>query len=190
MMMVTSSAQIREASQQWNQASKGLNACLKRGLSDSSDTLKSSGTVLLFSLLISSKPLLLMKMWLGYASKITLWSLPLQALCPLRSVQAATQLQISHCEDGMHWLDGCSRICVVGVYFSGTLEGGQMGNNLEFFGEVLGLFLVFCFFYYYIIHIHGWRAVLWVNDVGINRWDVCFWERHSASDRTPCMAIM
>ena len=55
----------------------------------------------------------------------------------------------------MHWLDGCSSICVVGRYFSGTLEGGQMGDNLEFFGEVLGLFLVFCLFYYYIIHIHA-----------------------------------
>jgi len=55
----------------------------------------------------------------------------------------------------MHWLDGCSRIRVVGAYFSGTLEGGQMGDNLEFFGEVLGLFLVFCLLYYYIIHIHA-----------------------------------
>jgi hypothetical protein len=54
----------------------------------------------------------------------------------------------------MYWLDGCSTICVVGGYFSGTLEDGQIGDNLEFFGEVLGLFLVFCLFYYYIIHIH------------------------------------
>jgi len=30
-----------------------------------------------------------------------------------------------------------------------------MGDNLEFFSEVLGLFLVFCLFYYYIIHIHA-----------------------------------
>jgi hypothetical protein len=44
----------------------------------------------------------------------------------------------------MHWLDSCSRICLVGGYFSGTLEGGQMRDNLEFFGEVLGLFLVYC----------------------------------------------
>jgi len=43
----------------------------------------------------------------------------------------------------------------VGGYFSSTLEGGWMGDNLEFFGEVLGLFLVFCLFYYYIIHIHA-----------------------------------
>ena len=43
----------------------------------------------------------------------------------------------------------------MGGYFSATLEGGRMGDNLEFFGEVLGLFLVFCLFYYYIIHIHA-----------------------------------
>jgi hypothetical protein len=55
----------------------------------------------------------------------------------------------------MHWLDGCSRIWVVGGYFSVTLEGGRMGDNLVFFGEVLGLFLGFCLFYYYITHIHA-----------------------------------
>ena len=43
----------------------------------------------------------------------------------------------------------------MGGYFSGTLEGGQMGDSLEFFGEVLGLFLLFCLFCYYIIHIHA-----------------------------------
>jgi len=53
----------------------------------------------------------------------------------------------------MHWLDGWSKICIVGGYFSGTLEGGWMADNLRFFGEVLGLFLVFCVFDYYIIHI-------------------------------------
>jgi hypothetical protein len=42
----------------------------------------------------------------------------------------------------MHWLDGCSRICTVDGYFSGDLEGGWMGHNLECFGDVLGLFLV------------------------------------------------
>jgi len=55
----------------------------------------------------------------------------------------------------MHWLDSCWRICVVGGYLSGTLEGGRMGHNLEFFGEDMSLFLVFCLFYYYIIHIHA-----------------------------------
>ena len=94
-------------------------------------------------------------MWLGYVSTITLRILPLQALWTIDSVQAAAQLQISRCEDGMHWLDGCLRIWVVGGYFSGTLGGGRMGDNLEFFGEVLGLFLVFCLIYYYIIHIHA-----------------------------------
>jgi len=55
----------------------------------------------------------------------------------------------------MHWLDGCSRLCVVGGNFSGTLNCGQMGDNWEFFGEVLGLFLLFCLFYYYIGQIHA-----------------------------------
>jgi hypothetical protein len=94
-------------------------------------------------------------MWLGYTGTITLSILPLQALWPIGTVQVAAQLQISCCEDGTYWLDSCSRICVVGVYFSGTLEGGRKGDNLEFFGEVLSLFLVFCLFYYYIIHIHA-----------------------------------
>jgi hypothetical protein len=70
------------------------------------------------------------------------------------SVQGANQLGISHCEDGMHSLDGCSRICVEGGQFSGSLGGGQMGDNLEYFDEVLGLFREVCLFYYYIIHIH------------------------------------
>jgi len=55
----------------------------------------------------------------------------------------------------MNWLDGCSIICIAGGYFSGTLEGGQMGDNLEFLSEVLGDFLVFCLFYYYISHIYA-----------------------------------
>ena len=46
----------------------------------------------------------------------------------------------------MHWLDGCSRIGVVGGYFSGTLNWGWKGENLEFFREDLGLFLVCCLF--------------------------------------------
>jgi len=189
-MMVRRGAPIQEASPRRKQASKSLNVRFKRGLSDSSNTLKSSKTVLLVSLPITSKPLLLMRMWLGYLSTITLWILLLQALWPIGSLQAATQLQISRCEDGMHWLYGCSRICVVGGYSSGTLEGGRMGDNLEFFGEVLGLFLVFCLFYYYIIHIHAGRAVFRVQDAGINHWDVYFWEWHSGSNRTPCMAIL
>jgi len=54
----------------------------------------------------------------------------------------------------MHWLNGYSRFRIGGWDFSGTLDGGRMGDNLEFFGEVLGLFLVFCLSYYYIIDIH------------------------------------
>jgi hypothetical protein len=43
----------------------------------------------------------------------------------------------------------------VGGYFCDSLEGGRMGDDFEFFREVLGLFLVFCSFYYYIIHIQA-----------------------------------
>jgi len=147
MMIVGHGTLIHELSQQQIQASKRLNGSFKRGLSDCSDALKSSKTVLLVLLPMMSKALLLMSMWLGYASTITFWILPLQALWPIGSVQAASQLQISRCEDGMHRLDGCSRIYFVGGYISGTLEGGWMGDNLEFFGEGLGLFLVVCLFY-------------------------------------------
>ena len=42
----------------------------------------------------------------------------------------------------------------MGGNFSGTLEGGWISDNLEVFCEVLGLFLVFCLFDYYITHIH------------------------------------
>ena len=62
-------------------------------------------------------------------------------------------MQISHCDDARHWLDGCSRICIVGWDCSGTFEGGRMVDNLEFFREVLGLFLVFYEFYSYISHV-------------------------------------
>jgi len=53
----------------------------------------------------------------------------------------------------MQWLDGCASIRVVGGNFSGTLDGGRMGDNLEFLGEVLGLFFLLCLLYHYIIHI-------------------------------------
>jgi hypothetical protein len=43
-----------------------------------------------------------------------------------------------------------------------------MGDNLEFFGEVLGLFLMFCVFYYFIIGIQAKRAGLRVHKVGIS----------------------
>jgi len=124
MMMLRCGIQIQEASRLRKQASKSSNGSFKRWLSDSHDNLKSSETVLLVSLLITSKALLLMRMWLGCACTITLWILRLQACWPIRCVQAAAQLQISRCEDGMPWQFGCSRICVVCGYFSGTLEGG------------------------------------------------------------------
>jgi len=190
MMMVRLSAQIHAASPPRNQASKHLNRSFKQILSDSSNTLKSSNTVLLVSVQSTSQASFLMRMWHGNASTITLWILPPQALWPKGILQAATQLQISGCEDGMRWLASCLRIWVVRGNFSYTLEGGQMGDNWEFFGEVMGFFLVFCLFYYYIIHIHACRAVLDVHIVGINRWDFCLWEMHSGSDSTPCMAIM
>jgi len=147
-------------------------------------------TMLLVSSLSMSQAMLLMRMSLGYTGMITLWILPLQALWRIGSVQAAAQLPISRYENGMYWLDGHSMICVVGGYFSDTLEGGRMGDNMEFLGEVLGLFLAFCLFYYYIIHIQAWRAVMRVRDIGINWWELSFWEWHSGRDTTLCMAIM
>jgi hypothetical protein len=56
----------------------------------------------------------------------------------------------------------------VGGYLSGTIEGGCMGNNLNLFGEVLGLFLGFCLDYYNVIHIHARTAGLNVDNVEIN----------------------
>jgi len=47
----------------------------------------------------------------------------------------------------MYWLDRCSRSRIIGGYISGTLEGGQMGDDLSLFGEVLGIILVDCLFY-------------------------------------------
>jgi len=140
-------AQIQEASRQQNQASKSLNRCCKGGSSDSNDTFKWAKTVLLLTLSIPNIFLFLMRIWPGYASMITLWILLLQAIWPKGSALAATELQISHHEDGNHWLDGCSKICVVGGYSSGTLEGGRMGDGLHFFSKGLGLVLVFWSFY-------------------------------------------
>jgi len=112
------------------------------------------------------------------------------ALWPIDSVQGAAQLQISHYKDGMHWQEGCSTLRFVGGYLSGTLESGWMGDNLEFFGEVLGIFMEFYLFYYYIGHIHEWRSILSVHTVEINGCDACSWERHSRHDRTPSFAVM
>jgi hypothetical protein len=90
----------------------------------------------------------------------------------------------------MHCLDSGSRIWIVGAYFFGTSEGEWMGDNWEFFSESLGLFLVFSLFYYYIIHIQTWRAVLRVHDVGIDHWHMYFRDGHSGCDRTLCLAIL
>ena len=120
MTMVRCGAQIQERSQWRNQASKSSIGTWKREWSDRNDALKWSNTVLLVALLITTKALLLMRMWHGYVSRITVWILPPQALWPNVSLQAAAQQQISPCEDGMHRLDGCLRISIVGGYFSGT----------------------------------------------------------------------
>jgi len=109
MMMLRHSTQIQEASQRLQQASNISNGNFKRGLSHSSDTLKSSETVLLVSLPITNRAIFPMRMWLGYPSIITLWILPLQELWRIGSVQATARLQISRYEDVLHWLDGCSR---------------------------------------------------------------------------------
>jgi len=114
MMMVRRGAQIQEPSWPQKQASKSLNWSFKRKLPDSSDTMKWSETLLLVSLQITNNAWMMMTMLLGYVSTITLCILPLQAPSPIGHVQPATQLPISQCEDGMPWLDGCSRICVVG----------------------------------------------------------------------------
>jgi len=138
MRKLTHGVQIEVASWRRKQMSKSTNRNSKRGWLGSCDILKWSETTILVSLLITSKVLLLITIWLGYTSTITLSILPLQALWPIVSVQAATQLQISRWEDGMHWLDSASRICVVGWYFAGTLEGVRISDNLEFFRELFG----------------------------------------------------
>jgi len=146
MMMWRCSTHIQEISWRLKQGSDNLNGTFNGGVSCSHKTLKLSGYELLVSLPFTSKELLVMRTWLGYGSTVTFWILQLWALWPIKSAGAAAQLQISHWEDGMHWLDGCLMICVVGGYLSGTLEGGRMGDNLEFFWEVLGPYLVFCLF--------------------------------------------
>jgi len=140
MMMLRHSSQFQESSQQRKQALKSSNWSFNGRLSFRSDTLMPSETVRFVSLPITRNEWLMTTMWLGYASTITLEILLLQALWRMGSIQVAAQLLISHCEEEMHWLDSCSRICVVGGYISGTLESGWMGDNLVLFGEVLGLF--------------------------------------------------
>ena len=190
MTLVRCSTQIPKNSWWRQQVSKSLNESFKGGLWDSSYTLKSSETMIRVSFPITSNAVLLIRIRIGYVSEIILWILLQPALWPIGNVHAATQRLVNHCEDGMYWLDCYSSICVVGVDFWGTLEGGRMGDNLEFFGEVFGLFLVFCLLYYYIIHIDEWRPVMRVHDTAVKYWDSCFWESQSGSDTTQCMAIM
>ena len=132
MTRLGSGTQIQVAFWWQNKAFKWSKGSIQGALSACSNTLRSSETMLFVFLPISTKRLCLIRMWLSYASTITLWIVPVHTLWPVGSVQAAAQLQISYCEDGMHWLDSCSKICIVGGYFSGTLERGQMGDNLEF----------------------------------------------------------
>jgi len=117
MIMLSRRAPIPDASWWRRQASKSSKECFKGALSGSSDTLKCSKTVLLVSSPITIRALLLMMMWLSYVTMITLSILPLWALWPLGSIHPVSQLQITCCRDGMHWVDACSRIRVVGGYF-------------------------------------------------------------------------
>ena len=65
MMMLKNGAQIQEASWQRKQASKSLEWSIQGGLSGSNHTLKSSETILLVSLLVTSKAMFLMRLWEG-----------------------------------------------------------------------------------------------------------------------------
>jgi len=117
MTRLGSGTQIQVAFWWQNKAFKWSKGSIQGALSACSNTLRSSETMLFVFLPISTKRLCLIRMWLSYASTITLWIVPLHTLWPVGSVQAAAQLQISYCEDGMHWLDSCSKICIVGGYF-------------------------------------------------------------------------
>jgi hypothetical protein len=180
----------QDASGSQKQDSKDLTGSFKNTLSVCSDRLKSSETVIMVSLPITTNGLLLISMWLVYASTITFSILPLQVLCLLGNAKAVAQLPMSYLDDVMHCHDSCWRICIAGGYFSDTLEGGRMGDNLQFFRHVLGLFLVIGWFYYFIIHIPAWRAVVKVHKVGIEGWAKHFCEQHDSRDLTLRLAIM
>jgi len=97
-------------------------------------------------------------------------NIPSKDLGPIDWVHTASNLHICDCEDGMHCLRNCSIICVLPVFFSSTLESRWMGDNLEFFGEVLGHFLVIDVLYDIIIQIPIQRAVLRVHNIGNHNW--------------------
>jgi len=166
-MVLRCGAPIPVAFQPQKHDSNSSTESIKSSMWGSRSALKLSEIVLWVSLPITSKALLMFWMWLGYTSIITLQHLLLQAICPIESEHVATPLHMYHCEDGMHWLDSCSRIGIVGGYLSGTLESGWIGETLGIFGEVLYLFLVCCILYNNISDIHTWRALLTFQDVGI-----------------------
>jgi len=72
MVMLRCSGKDHEAFRLQLQAAKSLNRSMKGGISGSSNTLNSFETKLLVAVLITSKPLLLMRMWLGNRKTITL----------------------------------------------------------------------------------------------------------------------
>jgi len=188
-MMRCCSGQIPDTSRNSKLASINSNDDLNGALSNPIETLMSSQIALLVSLSLTSEALWQMRMWLAYTSTITLWIFLLQALGPICSIQPAVQPKVCYCQDGIQWLDYWWRICIGGGCFSSTLEGGRMGENWEFFGQVVGLFLVFCELYWYIIQIHAWSAILSVCNVAIVCWDVSFEDWHCESNRTLCMGI-
>jgi len=120
-----------KASRNRTQGSTSPNESINEGISGGNNTSKPSETILFISLPILKEGLLLVMMWLGYVGTITLWILPPLALWPIDRVQAVTQQQSSHSEDWMHWLDGHSRISVVGGYFfwhfAGWTDGWEFG---------------------------------------------------------------
>jgi len=102
MMMLWSGAKMLEASWWRTQNSNSLSLSLNGELSGSSDTLKPSVTMLLIPLSILRKLMLLLRMELGNLSTITVRILLRWVHSPTWSIQEATQLQISLCENVMH----------------------------------------------------------------------------------------
>jgi len=121
MTIRSGNSQIAKALRWWKQTVNCSKETFNRRYADSSDTLQSSDSVFLVTLPITSKVLLLLRMWHVYANTIWLWILPLEAFWPIARLQTAPKLHISCCEDRMPWLHGCCRICVLGGYFDSTL---------------------------------------------------------------------
>jgi len=117
MIILRCSALLHKVSWPWELASKSLKRFFKDSISNYRNTTKSSETMLSVSSLSWSAELVLMRMCIGYLSTNTFWILPLMACWAIWSVDVAPELQISHCQDGMNWQDGCSTVCVVGGYF-------------------------------------------------------------------------